>query len=177
MSLAIRTSSDPRTLAEAVRREVLALDPDQPVYKVEPMLDLMADSIAQRRLSMWLLAVFAGLAMLLAAVGIYGVISYSVSQRWREIGIRMALGAGRADVLRLILGQSLLLALTGILIGIAASLALTGLLTSLLFEVQARDPLTFAAVAALLLIVAVAASYLPAYRATAVGPSTALRQE
>ncbi|MGA2270056.1 MAG: ABC transporter permease [Bryobacteraceae bacterium] len=177
MSLAIHAAYDPRMLANAVEREVQALDPDQPVYRVRTMRELMSESVARRRLSMLLLAVFAGVALLLASIGIYGVMSYTVAQRSHEVGIRMALGAGRADVVRLVLGQSLRLTLSGILAGLLGSWSLTRFLSTLLFDTGATDPLTFGAVALILAMVAVAASLIPAWRATVVDPMSALRQE
>ena len=177
MSLAVHTTGDPRGLAATLQKQVLAIDPDQPVYSVKTMQELMADSVARRRLSMTLLAIFAGAAMLLAAIGIYGVMSYSVGQRAHEMGIRMALGAGRLDLVRLVLGQSLLLTGAGIVLGAAGALALTRLMASLLFDVRAADPPTFLLVAAGLALVALLASYLPARRATQVDPVDALRQE
>jgi len=177
MSLAIHAAYDPRMLANAVEREVRALDPDQPVYLVRTMRELMSESVARRRLSMLLLAVFAGVALLLASIGIYGVMSYTVAQRSHEVGIRMALGAGRADVVRLVLGQSLRLTLSGILAGLLGSWSLTRFLSTLLFDTGATDPLTFGAVALILAMVAVAASLIPAWRATVVDPMSALRQE
>lgn len=177
MSIAIHTAGDPRTLVNAVQRQVLALDPDQPVYRVRTMHELMSESIARRRLSMLLLAIFAGIALLLAAVGIYGVMSYSVAQRAHEVGIRMALGAGSLDVVRLVLGQSLWLTAAGILIGLAGSQLLTHFLSSLLFGVRASDPITFIAVALTLTTVALVASFVPAFRAATIDPVEALRQE
>jgi predicted permease len=177
MSLAIHTSSDPRSLAGVVQRQIQALDPDQPVYRIRTMGELMSESMARRRLSMSLLAIFAGVALALAAVGIYGIMSYSVAQRAHEVGIRMALGAGRFDVVRMVLGQSLGLTLAGILAGLVGSLALTNLLSSLLFNVKATDAATFVLVAAILAVVALVASFVPAYRATTVDPVNALRQE
>jgi predicted permease len=166
MSLAVRTSADPRTLATAIQREVLSVDPDQPIYKVRTMNELMADSVARRRLAMVLLAIFAGAALVLAAVGIYGVMSYVVTQRAHEMGIRMALGASRTNVLRLVLSQSLSLALAGVGLGLVGSTVVAGLLSGLLFKVPPRDPVTFVLVALVLTAVAVVASYLPARRAT-----------
>jgi len=177
MSLAIHTAADPRLLANAVQKQVSALDPDQPVYRIRTMHELMAESVARRRLSMFLLAIFAGVALLLAAVGIYGVMSYSVAQRAHEMGIRMALGARGANILSLVLGQSLRLTGAGLLIGLAGSLLLTRLLSTLLFNVKATDPLTYLFVAPFLAAVAQLASFLPAWRATTIDPSTALRQE
>ncbi len=177
MSMAVRTSQDPRSLAATIQKQVQALDPDQPIYRVATMEELVADSLARRRLSMLLLALFAGTALVLAAVGIYGVMAYSVEQRAHEIGIRMALGAERWHVLRLVLGQSLALTTAGVALGLAGSLALTRLLRTLLFNVQAHDLATFAAVAAGLSLVALAASYIPARRASRVDPMVALRYE
>jgi predicted permease len=178
MSLAIRSSAaDPRALAATVQRAVLTVDPDQPIYKIRTMNELMADSVARRRLAMLLLAIFAVSALVLAAVGIYGVMSYSVTQRSNEIGIRMALGASRGSVLRLVLGQSLRLTLFGVALGLAGSLIMAGVISSLLFNVKPRDPLTFTLVALVLTFVALVASYLPAYRATKVDPMISLRYE
>jgi putative ABC transport system permease protein len=137
----------------------------------------VSESMARRRLSMSLLAIFAGAALLLAAVGIYGIMSYTVAQRAHEVGIRMALGARSLDVVRLVLGQSLWLTLAGIAAGLVGSLLLTNFLSSLLFNVRATDPLTFGLVAFILLLVALFASFVPAYRATTVDPVNALRQE
>ncbi len=178
MSLAIRTSlPDPHSLARAVHREILAIDSEQPIYRVRTMHELMVDSVARRRLAMSLLGIFACVALLLAAVGIYGVMSYSVTQRAHEIGIRMALGASRASVMRLVLGQSLSLTLAGVALGLAGSLILANLISSLLFQVPPRDPLTFALVALVLTASALLASYLPARRATQVDPMISLRCE
>jgi predicted permease len=177
MSLAIHTSSDPHSLAGVVERQVQALDPDQPAYRIRTLGELMSESMARRRLSMFLLAIFAAVALALAAVGIYGIMSYSVAQRAHEVGIRMALGARSSDVVRMVLGQSLGLTLAGIFAGLIGSLALTNLLSSLLFNVKATDATTFLVVALILAVVAVVASLVPAYRATTVDPVNALRQE
>jgi predicted permease len=177
MSLAIHTSQEPRSIASAVERAVHELDPDQPVYEVATMRELVSESMARRRLSMWLFGIFAAVALLLAALGIYGVVSYSVAQRQHEMGIRMALGASAVSVLRMVIGQSLWLTLGGIAAGLAASLVLTRFLSTLLFGVGATDPVTFGAVAAILMAAGVAASLIPAYRATTVDPVNALRQE
>ena len=177
MSLAIHTAGDPHMLANAVAKQVAALDPDQPVYRVRTMPELVAESVARRRFSMWLLAIFAGVALLLAAVGIYGVMSYTVAQRTHEMGIRMALGARGGNILWLVLGQSLWLTGAGLLTGLAGSLLLTRLLSTMLFDVKASDPFTYLAVAAFLAVVALAASLLPAWRATTIDPVTALREE
>jgi putative ABC transport system permease protein len=176
MSVAVRTAGDPASLINAIRRTVQALDPEQAVFQIRTMREVMAQSIARRRLSMQLLALFAGAALLLAAVGIYGIMSYSVAQRAQEIGIRMALGARTGQVMELVLGRSVWLTLAGIALGLVGSLLLTRLIASLLFAVKAYDPLTFTAVAALLMLVAMAASLVPARRAAAVDPVHALRQ-
>jgi putative ABC transport system permease protein len=177
MSLAIRTSVEPLSLGSAVQKQVIAVDPEQPVYRIRTMEDLMATSLARRRLSMLFLAIFAGAALALAAVGIYGITSYSVAQRSQEMGVRLALGASRSGILRLVLGQSLRLALAGVAVGLLGSFLLTGLMSSLLFDVAAADPVTFAIVAATLIVVTLAASYVPAWRATRVDPMVALRYE
>ena len=177
MSLAIHTAGDPLRLSTAVQQLVRSLDPDQPVYRIRTLHYLVSESMARRRLSMFLLATFAGLALLLAALGIYGVVSYSVAQRWHEVGIRMALGARSLDVIGMVLGQSLAPVLGGIAAGVASSLILTRFLKSLLFEVNAADPATYVVVAVVLCVVALVASFIPAYRATTVDPVNALREE
>jgi putative ABC transport system permease protein len=177
MYLVLHTESAPLSLLGAARAEVRALDRTVPVSEVKTLEQQLDGSVAIRRLSMTLLLVFALLALVLAAVGIYGVMSYSVSQRTHEIGIRMALGAQPADVLKLVVRQGMVLTLIGVAVGLAASFALTRFLSSLLFGVSATDPVTFAGVALLLAAVALAASYLPARRATKVDPMVALRYE
>jgi putative ABC transport system permease protein len=178
MTLVVRASSgDPAALLGSVRREVAAADRELAVFGVATMEQLLADSVALRRFSMLLLGVFACVAVALAGVGIYGVISYSVTQRTREIGVRVALGARPRDVLRLVLGRGLGLVSAGIALGLAGGLAATRVIEGLLFGVGARDPLTFAAVAALLAAVALAACLTPARRATKVDPMVALRYE
>jgi ABC-type antimicrobial peptide transport system permease subunit len=177
MTLAIRTTSDPATLIPAVRREVQTLDPALPIFNVMSLDGFIGRTIAGWRLSAWLLGLFAGLALLLTAIGIYGVLSYSTEQRTREIGLRMALGAQRRDVLRLIVGQGLKAVAVGIVIGLVAALALSRVMKSLLFGVTVTDPLTFAGVALLLVVVALVASYLPARRAAKADPMVALRLE
>ncbi|HSE98986.1 MAG TPA: ABC transporter permease [Blastocatellia bacterium] len=177
MSLAARTATDPLQLADAIRAEVLAIDPAQPVYNVQPMEAVIANSISDRRLNMVLLSIFAGLALLLAIVGVFGVMSYTVTQSTREIGIRMALGAKTTDVLRLVVGQGLMLTGVGVVIGAGAAVALTRLMASLLFGVGATDFMTYAAAIVALVIVAAIACYLPARRATKVDPMIALRYE
>jgi putative ABC transport system permease protein len=177
MTFVIRTSGDPLELAPAVRRQIRALDPEQPVSDVRSMNQVMADTVARARFNTLLLALFAGLATLLAAVGIFGVMNYSLALRTREIGLRMALGAQNRQVLMLMLKQGLLLTVIGTVIGIAGALALTRLLSSLLFGVSAADPATFAGIVLLLMLVSLIACYLPARRATRIDPMMALRSE
>ncbi|HKY04372.1 MAG TPA: ABC transporter permease [Blastocatellia bacterium] len=177
MTLVVRATSDPTLLTNAVRDEVLGVDPAQPIYNVKTMEQVISDSFSYQRLNTLLLSIFAGVALLLAVIGIYSVMSYTVTQNTREIGLRMALGAQQKDVLKLIVGQGLMLTLIGVGVGLAASFALTHLMASLLFGVTATDPLTFAAVSLLLIIVAVLACFIPARRATRVDPMVALRYE
>ena len=177
MMLAIRTTQDPTSIVSSVVAIVREQDPNLAVADIRTMDDLVAASVAQRRLTMQVIGIFALAALVLAAVGIYGVIAYAVSQRTQEIGIRMALGAQRAHVLRMIVGEAMLLTVTGVAIGVGGALALTRLMKELLFGVRASDPLTFAGVAAMLTVVALAASYLPGRRATRVDPAIALRAE
>jgi putative ABC transport system permease protein len=177
MTLVVKGASDPSDLTAAVRREVQAVDPNQPVYNVRTMQEVIDLSVSNSRLNMTLLSAFAGLATLLAVVGIYSVMSYLVTQRTREIGIRVALGAGHANILRLIIGQGLLLTLLGIGAGMLAAFALTRLMSSLLYGVEGTDPLTYFFVSALLLLVALVACYVPALRATKVDPLIALKYE
>jgi len=177
MSLMVRSRVDRAQLTGAVRRAVESVDPDQPITDVKTMEDYLAVAFSQRRLNMSLLAFFAIVAALLAAIGIYGVMGYAVTQRSHEIGIRMALGAEPGDVLRMIVGDGMKLALLGLIIGLTASLLLMKYLESQLYGVKARDPLTFISVAAGLALVALAACYFPARRATKVDPLVALRYE
>jgi len=176
MGLVIRTASDPAAFANTLRREVQALDKDQPIYNVRTFDDVVMNSLGTRRVSMQLFSVFAITALLLAAVGIYGVMAYSVTQRTQEIGIRMALGAQKSDVLALVIRQGMTLALIGVALGLAGAFALTRLIASLLFGVAATDPLTFLAIPFLLVFVALAACYLPARRAARLDPKIALVQ-
>jgi predicted permease len=177
MTLVLRTAVDPVSLVSAVRQQVSALDKNIPVYAVQTMDDLFSAEVASRRFNAGALAGFAGFAVLLAAVGIYGVMAYAVSQRTREMGVRIALGAGRGNVLRMILSQGFRLALIGAGLGLAASFVLTRLMTGLLFGVKPSDPRTFVLVTAALLAVALAACWIPARRATRVDPVVALRYE
>src|SRR5688500_11520393 len=177
MNVLVRTSVPPTSIIPQVRSAILAIDKDQPIAQVRTMEELLAQSVGQRRLSMLLLGVFAGVALLLASIGIYGVMSYSVAQRGHEIGIRMALGAARTTVLKLVLRQGMSLVAIGLAIGIAGALVLTRYLESQLFGVKPTDPLTFTLVAVVLATVALVATLVPAMRATKVDPMVALRQD
>jgi predicted permease len=173
--LAVRTTGDPLGFTRAVREQVQALDRDQPIAGVRTMEDMLDLAVGQRRLLAPLLASFAGVAVLLALIGIYGVIAYSVAQRAREMGIRRALGAQHGDILRLVVGQGMVLALAGVTLGMGGAFALTRVMKALLFHVSATDPATFAGIAVVFLLVALAASYIPARRATRIDPMAALR--
>ncbi|HEV2669303.1 MAG TPA: ABC transporter permease, partial [Blastocatellia bacterium] len=173
----LRTAVDPLTLQAAVRREIQAVDREAPASNMRTMEQYLAASVAPRRFNLWLLTVFAGAALMLVATGLYGVISYGVAQRRHEIGIRMALGARDPDVLKLVIGQGIRLALVGVALGLLASLALTRVMEGLLFGVSATDPLTFMVIALLLMFVALLACYIPARRATKVDPLIARRFE
>jgi putative ABC transport system permease protein len=177
MAILVRTSGDPKLLASAVRARIRALDPQLPVEGLETLSAVVARSLVQRRFSMLLLGAFAGLALLLAAVGIYGVVAFLAGQRTREVGIRMALGARRGDVLALFLGESARFAAAGLLTGFALAIAATRLLKTMLFGVAATDPLSFGTVAFVLTAVALAASWIPARRAARISPMEALRNE
>ena len=177
MNLVVRSAVDPSSLTASIRAAVAAIDKDQPIFAVHTMQELVDDSISTRRLTLVLLGIFSALALILAAIGIYGVVAYSVALRTQEIGIRMALGAQSQDVLRLVLGQGARIAFFGVAIGLAAAAALARLLSSLLFSVSASDPITFATVAVLLIAVALLACYIPARRALRVDPIIALRYE
>ena len=175
----VRTSGDPAALAAAIRNETKTLEPDVAIFNVRPMEEVIGDSPAafMRRFPALLISIFAGIALLLASIGIYGVVSYSVSQQTHYIGVRMALGAQTSDILKMVLRQGLMLALAGMALGVLAAFGLTRLLRSLLFEVQATDTTTFALVVSTLFVVALLACYIPARRATKVDPLVALRYE
>ncbi|HEY9480391.1 MAG TPA: ABC transporter permease [Gemmatimonadaceae bacterium] len=177
MDIAVRTTGDPTRYANAIRGAVRSVDKDEPIANVRTLDDLVSSSMGQRRLSMTLLGVFAGIALLLAAVGIYGVMAYSVVQRTREMGLRMALGAKQSDVLALVLRQGMQLVLLGVVIGVMCALAITRVMASQLYSVRPTDPVTFISVALLLATIALVATLLPAWRATLVDPTVALREE
>ena len=177
MNLVIRTTQDPTRLASAVRSEVSALDPNLPVYNVKAVGQMIDERISPKRLMTYVLGVFALIALLLAAVGIYGVMSYAVTQRTHEIGSRMALGAQALDVLKLVVRSGMILALIGVAIGLPGAFALTRLLANFLFHVTPTDAVTFAAVSFSVIVVALFACYVPARRATKVDPLVALRYE
>ena len=177
MSVVVRTTSAPATFAAPIKKALTEVLPDRPVSSVETMEEIVHDSTGSRRFPMLLLATFAVLALVLAAVGIIGVVSYSVEQRTHEIGIRVALGARRVDVLRLVLGGSMKWVLAGLALGIAGSLGLAHVLRDLLYGVRPTDPLVLGAVSVLLTSVALVACYIPARRATKVDPLVALRYE
>jgi putative ABC transport system permease protein len=177
VTMVARTSTDPLTIAPEVKNQVLAIDKDTPLHTVQTMEQIVAASLSKQRFSMLLFGIFASVALVLAAIGIYGVMSYTVTQRTHEIGVRMALGAKRADVLKLVVRQGMTLAIIGLAIGIGAAFLLTRLMASLLFDVSTTDPTTFAMLAVLLAAVALLACYIPARRATKVDPMVALRYE
>ena len=177
MTLLVKSSKEPGPLSAAIRQVVASIDKEQPVFGIATMQDVVDASVSEPRTTLILLGLFSGLALVLAAIGIYGVISYSVGQREKELGIRIALGAKRGDVLRLVLAQGGKIALAGIVAGMAASLGLTQLMAKLLYSVSAFDPVTFSAAALGLALIAMAACYIPARRSLGVDPLIALRQE
>ena len=177
MALVVKSAADPGSLTSAIRGAIASIDKDQPVFAIATMQELVTNSVSTRRITLILLGLFSALALVLAAIGIYGVMSYSVAQRTHEIGIRMALGADGGGVLRMILAQGAKIAGAGVVIGLGASLGLTRLMANLLFSVSAADPLTFTAVAIVLSLVALLACYIPARRALRVDPIIALRYE
>ena len=177
MTMLIRTPRDPMSLLPAVRREVRAMDSELPLYNIQTLEHMVSRSVAQRRFTSFLMGIFSAAALLLAAVGLYGVISHSVTQRIHEMGVRMALGAQTRDILRLVVGGGMTLTLIGVALGLVGAFALTGFLEHLLFGVTAADPLTYIAISGLLLLASALASYLPARRASRVDPMVALRYE
>jgi putative ABC transport system permease protein len=177
MALVIRTAGDPENVVAAVRAQIFAFVPNLPLYDVKTMAEREAVTVAQPRFQTLLLGLFAALAVALAAIGIYGVIAQSVAQRTHEIGIRMALGAQPASVLKLVLREGLVVGLAGLALGLAATLAAVRLLSGLLYEVPAFDPATFLVASVLLLAVVLAACYIPARRAAGLDPMIALRWE
>jgi putative ABC transport system permease protein len=177
MSFVVRTEGPPEQFAAALTRAIHEVDPEQPVFGVMPMEQLLAGATAERRFSMLLLLLFAGLALVLSSVGIYGVMAYTTTQRSHEIGIRMALGARSADVLGLVLRQGIRLVVIGLVLGLIGAWVLSRVLVSQLYAITARDPVTYGVVAVLLAAVALLATYLPARRAAHVDPLVALRSE
>jgi putative ABC transport system permease protein len=177
MTVILKAAGDPNQLIAAIRQQVKAIDPDQPIYNIRTMDQIRAESVAPERLNLTLLSIFAGIALVLAIVGIYGVMSYSVTQRTHEIGIRMAIGAQPRDVFRMVIGQGMMLALIGVAFGLVGAFALTRLMTTMLFGVEPTDPATFAAIAVLLTGVALVSCYVPGRRATKVDPVVSLRYE
>jgi putative ABC transport system permease protein len=173
----VRTAGDPKPLTAAIREQVLAVDPNQPVYDVKTMDERVAVTLETRRFAVVLLGVFGALALILAAIGLYGVLAFAVSQRTREIGIHMALGARARDVLLMVIRQGMSLVVVGVVFGVAGAFALTRLMRSLLFEVGPTDSLTFVIVSLLLAAVGFIACFVPARRATKVDPLIALRYE
>ena len=177
MDIVVRSTAEPGTLTNSIRQAVLKVDAGVPAYGIETMDQLIAGSLEQSRFNTFLMSVFAGVALLLAAVGIYGVLSYLVAQRTHEIGIRMALGAQRGDVLRLVIEQGMRLTLIGISVGVVGALSTSRLLSSFLFGIKATDFTTMTSVSCLLIAVAFLASYVPARRAAKVDPMVSLRNE
>jgi ABC-type antimicrobial peptide transport system permease subunit len=177
INLLLRTDVEPNSLTSAVRAQIAALNKDQAVFNVRTMDDIVSESVASRRFSMMLLTVFAVAALLLASIGIYGTMSYTVAQRTCEIGLRITLGAQRGNVLKMVIGEGMKLALIGVALGLIASFALTRTMKNLLFGVSTTDPLTFLSITLLLAAVALFACWIPARRATKVAPLVALRYE
>jgi predicted permease len=177
LTVVMRTDVEPTSMITAARSQVQAVDKDQPVYEIATLEQLLSKSIAKPRFYTTLLGSFALLALILGAVGTYGVMSFSVNQRQHEIGIRLALGAGRGDILKLVIGRGLRLALAGVAIGLGGALALTRLMSSLLFGISPTDPVTFVVISLVLIGVSLGACFVPARRATRVDPMVALRYE
>jgi predicted permease len=177
LDMIVKTSADPLSLVGAIKREIRVIDKDQPIAQVQTLDEKLSDSVAPQEFTLLLLTIFALIALSLASAGIFGVMSYTVAQRTHEIGVRMALGAQRLDVLRLVVREGMGLVLVGVVLGLAGALAATRLMASMLFEVTTKDPITFAVVPVVLAIVALIACYVPARRATKVDPLVALRYE
>jgi putative ABC transport system permease protein len=177
MHVLLRAAAHPLSFAETVREEVRAVDEAQPISAARPMEEIVASSLTRDRLSMFVLGAFACLALILSAVGLYGVVAYFVTQRTNEIGIRIALGAKPRGIQRLVVIQSLQMVLIGLGLGLAGAVILTGILRSLLYDVEPRDPITFATVTLVLVVVALAAALIPARRAARIDPALALRAE
>jgi putative ABC transport system permease protein len=177
MALVVRGSGNPMALVPAVTQAVLSLDKNLPLYEVQPLSAILRDNVAQQRFTMFLLIAFAGLALALSAIGLYGVLAYMVSRRTQEIGVRMALGAQAGNVLNMVLREGVMAAAAGLGLGLVGALILARLMSTLLFGVKADDPLTFIVVVLLMAGIAVLASYIPARRASRVDPMTALRYE
>jgi len=177
MAVIVKGQSDPNQLIASARNQVRSLDSDQPIYNIRTMEEIRGESVAPQRLNLTLLTIFAGIAFVLAIVGIYGVMSYAVTQRTHEIGIRMAIGAQPRDVFKMILGQGMMLTIIGMVAGLLGAFALTRLMATMLFSVKPTDPITFTTVAVLLLLIALIACYIPGRRATKVDPVNSLRYE
>jgi predicted permease len=177
MTVVMRSQGDPSTLSPSVKKELRGIDPDLPMYSVRTMDERVEESLARRRFSMLLLGIFAGMALVLATIGIYGVMAYLVNQGTREIGIRMAIGATQREIVRLVVFQGMTLAITGVAAGLAAAFVFTGLMRSLLFGISSADPVTFAGISLLLTLVALLATYIPAKRAARIDPILCLRSE
>jgi putative ABC transport system permease protein len=177
LSWAVRTATDPSSLRAAIERELHGVDAQMPISRERTMTEVLSGAVARQNFNMVLLSIFAAVALVLAAIGIYGLMSYSVDQRKQEIGIRMALGADRGRMLRVVLREGMTLAGFGVVLGLLLAYGLTRVLASLLFGVKASDPAAFAAVAAILTMVALVAAYIPARRATTIDPAIALRYE
>ena len=177
MTIVLATNGDPAALTAPIRREVIALDPGLPLSSVRVMDDVVADAFTQRRFNVVVLGLFALAALVLAGIGLYGVMAYAVSQRNHELGVRLALGAQRGAVVRMVLGESLGLVLGGVVLGLGGALLLNGLLSTMLFEVRPNDPVALAGACALLVGIALLGSFLPARRAARVDPLTTLREE
>ena len=177
MTFVVRTAKSPNSYLASIRKEVHSLDPELPIWEMRSLDEIVGLSVAERRFTMLLISIFAGVALILGTVGIYGVISYTASLRTREIGLRMAMGAEERDVLRLFLREGMLLAIAGIMVGSVGAIALSRILTSMLFRISPTDPLTIGSVAIMLSLIALFACYFPAHRASKIDPVRALHYE